>query len=189
MTFFHEISHGLATLITGGKVLKIELHYAGSGVCYSSGGWRLLVVFAGYAGAALWGLLIYLMAGKIPKRHSHIMAVIIAVILLASGILYARDFATWLIILAITLFYLAAVWFRKQLPLQLVLKLAGLYIILDAFKALVNLWRHRPVSDATSLATLTGVPEIIWVVLWIVISLGCLAFIWKIKKKPLKIAQ
>lgn len=183
MTFFHEISHGLAALVTGGKVIKIELHYSGSGVCYTSGGARWLIMLAGYAGAALWGLLIYLMAGKLPKRYSHITAGLLAVILIVSAVLYARDIPSWIIIVAITLFYGAAVRFRDRLPLRFILKLAALYIILDAFKAPVMLLQHRPVSDATNLAALTGVPEFCWIVLWLIIALGCLAYIWRIERR------
>jgi len=32
-TFFHEISHGLAALLTGGTIHNIALNFNGSGVC------------------------------------------------------------------------------------------------------------------------------------------------------------
>ena len=185
MTFFHEISHGLMALITGGKVLKIEMHYSGSGLCYSRGGIIWLITVAGYIGAALWGLLIYLMAGKLPKRYSHITAALLAAVLVVSGILYVRDFASGIIILALIIFYGTTVWFRNKLPLQYILKIAGLYIILDAVKAPVLLLQHRPVSDATLLAAQTGVPQLCWILLWLLVSLACLFYIWKIEKRLL----
>lgn len=186
MTFFHEASHGLMALLTGSKVLKIELHYAGSGFCVSAGGIHWLITLAGYAGAALWGLLIYLMAGKFPKRYSHITAIFLAAVLIAAGILYVRDLESWIIILAITLFYITAAWFRSKLPLQIILKIAALYIILDAFKAPVMLLQHRPIGDAASLAAQTGVPSFFWILIWIAVALGCLIYIWKIEKRPLQ---
>ena len=174
-------------LATGGKIAKIELHFAGSGVCYTLGGIDWLVAMAGYAGAGLWGLLIYLMAGMFPKRYSHITAGFLAIILLVTGILYAKDIESWVIIAAITVFYGTAVWFKNKLPLGLILKVAGLYIILDAFKAPVLLLQHRPVSDATHLAAVTGIPEFCWILLWLAMALGCLLYIWKIEKRPAKL--
>lgn len=178
-TFFHEISHGLAALVTGGGITKIELHFAGSGLCYTSGGSLVLISLAGYAGAALWGLLIYLAAGTLPKNYSHVAAVFLAAVPLLSGLLYVRDHESWAIVLAITVFYAAAVKLRNILPVKLILKIAGIYIIIDAFRAPFVLLRHKDVSDAANLAALTGIPEFFWILAWIAISLGCLAFIWK----------
>jgi len=79
-TFFHEISHGLAALLTGGTIHNITLNFNGSGVCTTSGGTRFLIAFSGYAGSALWGLLIYSIASKAYGRHygDHAGAYIIA---------------------------------------------------------------------------------------------------------------
>ena len=184
MAFFHEISHGLAALVTGGRVLKIELNFSGAGVCYTSGGLRWLIFLAGYAGAALWGSLLYLLADAIPKNRSHLLAAGLVTGLAASGLLYARDFQSWTIISSIAILYAVAVKFRDKLPLKLFLKLAGLCIILDAFKAPTLLFWSHAISDATGLAGQTGVPELFWIILWLAIAVGCLAFIWKIEKRP-----
>ncbi|NBV54813.1 MAG: hypothetical protein EBR79_03775, partial [Proteobacteria bacterium] len=58
-TFYHELSHGLACILTGGRVRRIELNLNGSGVCTTQGGWRLPILLAGYTGAALWGGVLY----------------------------------------------------------------------------------------------------------------------------------
>jgi len=184
MTFFHEISHGLAALITGGRVLKIELHFSGAGLCYTSGGLRWFILLAGYAGAAFWGLLIYLLAEAFAKNLSHLLAAGLVAILAASGLLYARDFQSGTIIAIIAILYAAAVRHRDKLPLKLFLKLVGLYIILDAFKAPTALLRHRAINDAANLAGLTGTPEFFWIILWMAMAAGCLAFIWKIERHP-----
>ena len=34
--FFHEISHGLMAMVTGGKINKIHLNFFGSGLCYTN---------------------------------------------------------------------------------------------------------------------------------------------------------
>ncbi len=54
-SYFHEISHGLAAILTGGKVLRIQLFANGAGLCTTQGGISFVISFAGYAGATLWG--------------------------------------------------------------------------------------------------------------------------------------
>ncbi|MEB3329053.1 MAG: M50 family metallopeptidase [Candidatus Sericytochromatia bacterium] len=55
LTFVHEACHGLAAVLTGGAFLSLAVHPDGSGVAYTRGGFRPLILVAGYAGACLWG--------------------------------------------------------------------------------------------------------------------------------------
>lgn len=66
-SYFHELSHGIATIISSGVVSHIQLFPNGAGFCFSQGGSPMLIGFAGYFGAACWGYLIYLLATW-PKR-------------------------------------------------------------------------------------------------------------------------
>lgn len=189
MTFFHEISHGLAAILTGGSVLKIELDFSGSGVCHTIGGLRWLISLAGYAGAAFWGTLIYLSAGLIPGRHSRFPAVILITILTISAVFYAVDWPSRIIIFIIAVIYAAAVKLRDKLPLNVFLKLAGLYIILDALRAPMVLFRHQGVNDAANLAGLTGLPAFFWIAIWLLIAAACLALIWRTERRPAVLGQ
>ncbi len=181
MTFFHELSHGLAALVGGGRMVKIELHFSGSGLCYTYGGLRWLIIMAGYAGAPFWGLMIYLSAGVAPLKGGHFLAISLAAVMIATGIIYARDIQTWTIIAAITLFYCGAVKFRNKLPLKFYLKLAGLYIILDSVTAPLALFGHNGANDAASLAVQTGLPGFFWILFWLGAAAGCLMVIWIIE--------
>ena len=184
MTFFHEISHGLAALLTGGRLVRIELSFSGAGVCYSRGGLWWIISLAGYIGAAFWGLLIYLSAESFSQKRSHILAIVLVAVLAASAVFYARDLPTWIIISVITAFYAGAIKFRQKLPLKLFLKLAGLYIMLDALKAPMALLGHQSPNDAANLAAQTGLPAITWIALWLGVAALCLVFIWKIERRP-----
>jgi hypothetical protein len=55
LTFVHEACHGLAAVLTGGTFVSLAVHPDASGVAYTRGGFRPLILIAGYAGACLWG--------------------------------------------------------------------------------------------------------------------------------------
>jgi hypothetical protein len=55
VTYIHESSHGLAAIITGGSLVRFEMALDTSGLAYTSGGIRTLIVSAGYIGSTIWG--------------------------------------------------------------------------------------------------------------------------------------
>lgn len=166
--FFHEVSHGLVSIATGGSLEKIEIYLHGTGLCYTKGGIRWLVYLAGYLGATLCGAMIYLSANK-SKRIWHVYT---ALILLATC-LWAKDLITItiLLILAITLLTISS--FEKHM-LQYAIKFLGIYILLDAIKAPLYLLDGEHIGDGAELAALTGVPEVVWVVMWFTASTAIL---------------
>ncbi len=56
---FHEISHAVVALLTGGRVFGYAISPAGAGVTFGVGGNFLLILLAGYLGSCLWGVLLY----------------------------------------------------------------------------------------------------------------------------------
>lgn len=65
-TLVHELGHGLAAIVTGGDFLRFVVFPDGSGLAYTAGGWRLIVIPAGYLGAAAFGALL-IVAGRRPR--------------------------------------------------------------------------------------------------------------------------
>ena len=61
VVFLHEISHGIAAVLTGGSIVRIGLSFDEGGVCLTRGGWRLLILNSGYLGSLLWGALFLLL--------------------------------------------------------------------------------------------------------------------------------
>jgi hypothetical protein len=55
VTFMHESSHGIAAMLTGGRLVQFTIEPNASGLALTQGGIRLVVLTAGYAGACLWG--------------------------------------------------------------------------------------------------------------------------------------
>ena len=67
VTFVHEAGHSLSALLTGGQVQGFTVSPDGSGLAVTAGGYRALVIPAGYLGAALFGSLLFFLANRIPE--------------------------------------------------------------------------------------------------------------------------
>eukprot|EP01053_Blabericola_migrator_P003436 Blabericola_migrator_1__3435@NODE_2010_length_3428_cov_136_110384_g1276_i0_p2_GENE_NODE_2010_length_3428_cov_136_110384_g1276_i0NODE_2010_length_3428_cov_136_110384_g1276_i0_p2_ORF_typecomplete_len246_score21_92Peptidase_M50B/PF13398_6/8e35NADHu_oxrdase/PF10785_9/58NADHu_oxrdase/PF10785_9/3_8_NODE_2010_length_3428_cov_136_110384_g1276_i026883425 len=68
VTFLHESSHAIATWMTCGKVVGIEVNEDFGGVTMSRGGHRCITLTAGYIGSVFWGcLFIFLSFGKTSR--------------------------------------------------------------------------------------------------------------------------
>ena len=70
VVFLHEISHGLAAVATGGRIVSIGLSFDEGGVCLTRGGWPFLILNAGYLGSLLWGALFLLLGGRRTRARS-----------------------------------------------------------------------------------------------------------------------
>ncbi len=89
VTMIHELSHGLAALLTGGSFYHFEVTKYGAGIAYTSGGSRFVIIQAGYVGTALFGAILLFVANRArrPGTVATILGLIIGVLtLLYSGI-------------------------------------------------------------------------------------------------------
>ena len=90
VVFFHELSHGLAAVITGGSIDHIELVPQQGGVCYTIGGNRFVVASAGYLGSLWWGGLILLLASK--TTLSKYISILLGLMIVTIGVLFLRPY-------------------------------------------------------------------------------------------------
>jgi hypothetical protein len=89
VTYVHEASHSLAALISGGRVEGFLVSPDGSGLATTAGGSRLLIIPAGYLGAAFWGSLMFFVVNRFPRYINNIvMALGIGMVFFT--LLYAR---------------------------------------------------------------------------------------------------
>jgi len=178
-TFFHEISHGLAALLTGGSIHNITLNFNGAGLCTTRGGSAFIIAFSGYAGSALWGLLIYSVAATVSKSSAKLMVGIMVAMLAATLLLWARDVSTISILLVLLLMYALPLYKSLWFSVTSFIQLVGVFVLLDAIRSPLYLLDGRDLGDGASLASQTWLPEIFWVVLWFVIAVNCLMVLWK----------
>lgn len=177
-TFFHEISHGLAAIFTGGEILNITLNFDGSGHCTTLGGTNFIITFAGYLGSALWGLLIYSLASSLSQSSAKIMTGIMLAMLATTLLLWARDSSTIIILAILLLMYtlplIKVLWFSVKFFIQLV----GIFVLLDSIRSPLYLLDGRDLGDGASLAELSWLPELFWIASWIMIATACLYLLW-----------
>ena len=173
VVFLHEISHGIASVATGGSIDRITLSPLLGGACFCPGGNAFLTLSSGYLGSLAWGALMIEGArwsGRRPARMLRVFGFLVSVLTL----LYVRGF------FGITfglLFGFALVFCAARLSTQLnrtLLTVLGLtsclYALLDIKGDILD--RPELRSDAFVLSEMTGVPTLVWGALWIVAALA-----------------
>jgi len=181
-SYFHEISHGIAAILTGGSVLRIQLFANGAGLCTTQGGIGFAISFAGYAGATLWGWGIYRLAST-HQRTAQGFSVLIFLLIVSSIIFWGRDVLTWFILAVLAALFLLTIKLRKLHYLQRLMQLFGLLILLNSLSSPSYLLDGRNLGDGAALANMTFIPEFIWVLIWFSLALITLYSLYKTAKK------
>ena len=164
-------------MLTGGSIESIGLSFDEGGVCRTRGGWPFLILNAGYMGSLLWGAL-FLVLGERRARARGVIAAIGAFTLVVT-VVYVRTLFGFGYGVAAGLAFLAVASKLRSEVSEMLLAAIGatsaLYAVWDVASDV--LLRHSHASDAAALAQLTGVPAIVWGVLWIGLSLAALGYV------------
>ena len=179
-SYFHEISHGIAALVTGGEIMRIQLFANGAGLCTTRGGLSFVISFFGYAGATFWGWLLFKLANS-HQRTAQVVSGLMIVLLLAS-LIFVRDLLTIIIISSLAVMFVFTIKMRRLYTLQLLLKFFGLSILLNSLFSPTYLFDGRDLGDGAALASMTMVPELVWVLLWCVLAVAALYSLIKMNK-------
>lgn len=180
VVFFHELSHGLAALLTGGSIERIELSEAEGGLAVTRGGSRFVILTAGYLGSLLVGGLLLLAAARSPHDRQILGGV--GIVLIGVTLLFVRPFFAFgmLFGLGTGVALVAAANLLGRAAADVLLKVIGLtsclYAVLDIKSDVLD--RPELRSDARMLAEHTGLPTLLWGVIWILIAvLATIGFI------------
>ncbi len=168
--FFHEASHGLAAIVTGKYILGLNLSWDGSGYVTYQNTDRLRTAFTafwGYAGAAIWGYLIYVSSIKSNKVNRFFLS-----LFCLSFIYYADNLRTLIILASIIIVFLIS-WCSRRVGGYL-LRFIGIFIMVSACFSPSYLIHHRALGDHIIMQSTTGITAIFWIGLWLAISLFCL---------------
>ncbi|QFU22548.1 M50 family metallopeptidase [Shewanella eurypsychrophilus] len=176
-SYFHELSHGIATLLTGGAVSHIQLFPNGAGLCFSQGGWPVVIGFSGYFGAALWGYLIFILATW-PKGIRVSFAVLGSAVVLTT-LLWGRDLLTISILASLAVLFLLPLKLNRNRFMGSGLRVMALMIMLNALASPTVLLGLNGKGDAAMLAGATWIPAWIWVFIWLAISALMIFLCWQ----------
>ncbi len=173
-TFVHELSHGLAAVLTGGEFRRFVVHPDLSGTALSAGGIRWIVVSAGYIGSAIFGgILTLLSVSAVPARR---VLVWLGLTLGVLSLLFVRNlFGLAAGVVLAALLYGAGRKLRETWADSLLLLLA-VQMMLNALDSVFDLMQISAASGATRtdaqiMAQATGIPAIVWAGLWSSLSL------------------
>jgi hypothetical protein len=196
ITMVHELGHGLAAIVTGGDFIRFVVFADGSGLAYTAGGWRFMVIPAGYLGAALFGAGL-IMLGRSSRWSRIAMGLVgLAMIILSlwygtptifSGQIAGGVLTTLSGVIFGGLFLFVALRASARwviFLLHMIAIRAGLTALSDIITVIglsANLFGPAR-SDAQSMAELTFIPAIIWAGLWVILAMllvgGAIWFTW-----------
>lgn len=171
VVFFHESSHALATLLTGGSVQELVIVKEQGGHVISSGGNQFIILSAGYLGSLLWGIIIYVSSVK-TDYDKKIMALLgLGVIIIT--VCFSHSLFSWIFGFLISSLMILSANFLATIYNDFLLRLIGLtsmtYAPLDIYSDTIS--RSYLRSDAAMLAAEFGGSTVLWGVVWILISL------------------
>jgi hypothetical protein len=97
VVLFHEMSHGLMAIVTGGKVLSILITADEGGACETEGGSAAVIVSAGYLGSMFLGGLILCLSrhrSSVPVVYGMLTLILVSAVATVLRDPYSRTFAS-----------------------------------------------------------------------------------------------
>ena len=171
VVLLHEISHGIAALLTGGEILIIEVNERIGGYCQYRGGNQLIVASAGYLGSLVWGGVILVVASR--TDYSRQLSTILSAVLIVVTLLWIRNTFGVLYTtgVAVALFVLGR--FLPSVLVRILMQFLGtascLYVIVDIYEDVVRVYQAG--SDADTLSRLTGINALFWGIIWALVAI------------------
>ena len=194
VTFIHEGGHAIAALVTGNSVQSLSVAMNGSGETYTTQGGmfsQMLVSSAGYIGAMTYGaLLLVLIRRSVAARLVLVgSALVVFALTMIFGVIKPLVAGTWGSLSGLPFTLLAGVlisvgllarfasarvatflvsFLAVQCVLNALLDLKTVFFLSSPFATTVP-------TDALNMANATGVPAMIWSIIWISLSVLILA--------------
>jgi len=179
VVFFHESSHALATLLTGGHVEEMVVVAQQGGHVLSRGGSRIIILTAGYLGSLLWGLSIFMLAVG-TQWDRWLMGALGSALILITVFFVANTFA-FVFGIGVGVVMLGSAKFLSNAVNDIFLRIIGLtsmlYVPLDIYSDTIQ--RSSLRSDARMLAEVVGGPTLLWGILWLIISLALIIYCFR----------
>lgn len=170
VVLLHEISHAIAAIISGGSVIEISITESLGGQTVTMGGSPLVIASTGYLGSLMFGSALFISSYN-RKASIWVCTIISALLILFAanylvssiGIIISILFAIYLYISPRYVNYTVHSYLVKTLGL-----ISCLYVITDIKDDLLTL-SYR-LTDAQIVSEITGIPAVLWGMLWFAVS-------------------
>ena len=174
VTFLHEFGHAFGALITGGRVANLEIRPDGSGVCWTAGGSRAVILMGGYIGSAIFGNLLFYIGSRANNTVAKTTIYILASIMVFVGLVWFTSlFTTGMLLLFALSLFLIANKTNFDSDILLFFGLASILYIIQDFNV-------GPTSDLAQYAKIfVVIPAFVWMYLWLGVAL--LLFFYNIR--------
>ncbi len=174
VTFLHEFGHAFGALITGGRVANLEIRPDGSGVCWTAGGSRAIILMGGYIGSAIFGNLLFYIGSRANNTVAKTTTYLLAAIMVFVGLVWFTSlFTTGMLLLFAAALFLIASKTNFDSDILLFFGLASILYIIQDFNV-------GPTSDLAQYAKIfVVVPAFVWMYLWLGVAL--LLFFYNIR--------
>ncbi len=190
-TWFHEISHGLFSILLGGNFVRLEIFHDGSGIAVHTGDLffggigNALVAGAGPMGPTIFGYI--LIRSSFSSKYSKIILISLSLFLIISSVLWIRSLVGFIIIccFGIVLLYISL---KNNLELiKNIIIFLGIQAYLSVYLSISYLFSQSGNIEGKTYLSDTGViqnnlflPYWFWAILILLTSLTL--FILSIKK-------
>jgi len=176
VVLLHELSHGLAAILTGGKIIKVEISYLIGGSCTTQGGSPFLIANAGYLGSILLGGLLFVQSTK--SKNIKFIGLFLSLSIFLITFLYIRNSFGIIFGISFSFILFLLTFILPKKILEWILKFIGLvscfYVLIDIKE---DLFSNPPKgTDANLLYQITGINAIFWAVLWGILALIAIIF-------------
>lgn len=170
VVFFHESSHALATILTGGSVKELVINHQQGGHVISQGGNQFIIISAGYIGSLLWGVAIFV--ATVKSHYDKLIMSLLGLSVISITVALSSSVFSWIFGLLSGAAMLLMARFLADKYNDFLLRIIGLtsmmYAPLDIYSDTIS--RSYLESDAYFLAEYTGGTTLFWGSIWIVIS-------------------
>lgn len=201
-TVVHEASHAVVGIITGGHLAPggaIKIYWNGGGVTYfTNAGIDILTYSAGYLGSTLFGGFLLVTAKKASTRRHVLAYITIGLVVLTA--LFVRDPQSFLLIGIVVVLTGGIAWKGPDIVVMFYLFVMAIlnvtYAIFDLFGLLMASTNpfeqfydgNRLIggNDASFLAARTGVPAIVWAVVWSIVGV---IILWQFLKTAIRMGN
>ena len=180
-TWIHEVCHGIAAVMIGGSIVKLEIFPDTSGLATttmpsSNNDHRGFVVSAGYQGTAVTGCLLLLI--RRTKRGPRTGTMMLASMMLLSVILWIRNafgvifIAVMGLLLGLCAWRLQSTWIRNlYIFLAVTTTMNAITSIQNLFGSNHTVNGQDSSTDAQTMADIKGGSSSLWACLWLVLGI------------------